>query len=87
LFYFSVVSPLIAQTDYNKVDEKKMGFERVLSRVRLRYEGTLNMEKKLSFSFYDTKAKSIIATREFNAIDNSAHRFYDQAKNKVSEGK
>jgi hypothetical protein len=32
----------------------------------------LNMEKKWSFSFYDTKAKSI-ATREFNAIDNSAY--------------
>jgi hypothetical protein len=55
-----------------------MGFGRVLSRVkRLRYEGTLNMEKKWSFSFMMIrKAKSIIATREFNAIDNSAYTVF-----------
>jgi hypothetical protein len=57
--------------------KKKMGFGRVLSRVqRLRYEGTFEHGKKLSFSFYDTKAKSIIATREFNAIDNSAYTVF-----------
>jgi antitoxin component YwqK of YwqJK toxin-antitoxin module len=41
------------------------------------------------FRFYDdTKTASIIATREFNALDDSAYTiFYDQAKNKVSEGK
>jgi hypothetical protein len=49
---------------------------------RPRYEGLSSMEKKLEFQFYDdTKAKSIIATREFNSTDNSAHTvFYDQAK-------
>jgi hypothetical protein len=45
------------------------------------------MERNWSFSFMMTKAKSIIATREFNAIDNSAYTvFYDQAK-KQGEGK
>jgi hypothetical protein len=42
------VHSLIAQTDYNKVDEgeKKMGFGRVLSRVqRLRYGELSNMEE------------------------------------------
>ncbi|HAT75795.1 MAG TPA: hypothetical protein DCS19_02875, partial [Flavobacterium sp.] len=38
---------------------------------------------------YDnTKTKRVIATREFNPKDNSAYTiFYDQLKNKVSEGK
>jgi hypothetical protein len=54
LFLVLAFHSLIAQTDYNKVDEKekKWGLERVLSRVqRLRYEGTLNMERNWSFSF------------------------------------
>jgi hypothetical protein len=45
---------IIAQTDYNKVDEKekKWSLERVLSESkRPRYEGTLNMERSWSFSF------------------------------------
>jgi hypothetical protein len=46
---------LIAQTDYNKVERgKKMGFERVLSRVqRLRYEGTFEHGKEIGVLFYD----------------------------------
>jgi hypothetical protein len=55
---------------------KKMGFGKVLSRVQKTNEGTFEHGKKLSFSFYDTKAKSIIATREFNAIDNSAYTVF-----------
>jgi antitoxin component YwqK of YwqJK toxin-antitoxin module len=85
---------MIAQTDYNKVDEneKKNGVWKgfYLESKRLRYEGIFEHGKEIGvFSFYDdTKAKSIIATREFNAVDNSAYTiFYDQAKNKVSEGK
>jgi antitoxin component YwqK of YwqJK toxin-antitoxin module len=85
---------MIAQTDYNKVDEKEKkngvwkGFYPESKRPR--YEGTFEHGKEIGvFSFYDdTKAKSLIATREFNAIDNSAYTvFYDQAKNRVSEGK
>jgi antitoxin component YwqK of YwqJK toxin-antitoxin module len=85
---------IIAQTDYNKIDEKGKkngvwkGFYQDSKRPR--YEGTFEHGKEVGvFNFYDdTKAKSIIATREFNSTDNSAHTvFYDQAKNKVSEGK
>jgi antitoxin component YwqK of YwqJK toxin-antitoxin module len=55
-----------------------------------KYEGTFEHGKEVSvFTFYDnTKTKIILATREFNPIDNSAYTiFYDQLKNKVSEGK
>jgi antitoxin component YwqK of YwqJK toxin-antitoxin module len=85
---------MIAQTDYNKVDEKEKkngvwkGFYPESKRPR--YEGTFEHGKEIGvFSFYDdTKAKSLIATREFNTTDNSAYTiFYDQAKNRVSEGK
>ena len=85
---------LHAQTDFNKLDEKgkkhgvwKGFFE---GSKRPRYEGTFEHGKEVGvFNFYDdTKAKSLIATREFNAKDNSAYTiFYDQNKNKVSEGK
>jgi antitoxin component YwqK of YwqJK toxin-antitoxin module len=57
---------------------------------RPRYEGTFSHGKELDlFKFFDdTKIGSVIATREFNAIDNVAYTiFYDQSKNKVSEGK
>lgn len=83
-----------AQLDYNKVDEKgkKNGVWKgfYVDSKRPKYEGTFEHGKEVGvFSFYDdTKAKSIIATREFNGTDNSAYTvFYDQAKNKVSEGK
>lgn len=83
-----------SQTDVNRLDEKgqkhglwKGSYE---ESKRPRYEGTFNHGKEIGiFNFYDdTKTKSIIATREFNAKDNSAYTiFYDQKKNKVSEGK
>lgn len=93
LMFFSVFC-LYAQTDFNKLDEKGKkhgvwkGFYEESKRPR--YEGTFEHGKEIGiFNFYDdTKAKSIIATREFNAKDNSAYTiFYDQYKNKVSEGK
>jgi len=85
---------IIAQSDYNKVDEKGKkngawkGFYEGSKRPK--YEGTFEHGKEVGvFNFFDdTKSKSIIATREFNTADNSAYTiFYDQAKNKVSEGK
>ncbi|MFV8336615.1 toxin-antitoxin system YwqK family antitoxin [Flavobacterium sp. RSP29] len=85
---------LYAQTDFNKLDDKGKkhgvwkGFYEESKRPR--YEGTFDHGKEIGiFNFYDdTKAKSIIATREFNTIDNSAYTiFYDQNKNTVSEGK
>ena len=83
-----------AQTEFNKLDEKGLkngvwkGFYEESKRPR--YEGTFLHGKETGiFNFFDdTKAKSIIATREFNSKDNSAYTiFYDQNNNKVSEGK
>jgi antitoxin component YwqK of YwqJK toxin-antitoxin module len=57
---------------------------------RPRYEGTFNHGKEIGmFKFFDdTKAKTVIATREFNANENSCYTiFYNQKSNKVSEGK
>jgi antitoxin component YwqK of YwqJK toxin-antitoxin module len=94
ILVFLNVFCLHAQTDFNKLDEKgkkhglwKGFFE---ESKRPRYEGTFVHGKETGvFNFYDdTKAKSVIATREFNPKDNSAYTiFYDQDKNKVSEGK
>ena len=85
---------IFAQFEINKLDEKgkKHGLWKGIfeESKRPRYEGTFDHGKEIGvFIFYDdTKAKSIIATREFNAKDNSAYTiFYDQNKNKVSEGK
>lgn len=85
---------IIGQTSYNKVDEKgkKDGLWKGFyeDSKRIRYEGTFDHGKEVGvFTFYDdTKVKSTIATREFNSVDNSAYTiFYDQSKNKVSEGK
>ncbi|MFV8323323.1 toxin-antitoxin system YwqK family antitoxin [Flavobacterium sp. LB3P21] len=92
LVFFS--QNIVSQTEFNKLDEKGKkhgvwkGFYQESKRPR--YEGTFEHGKEIGiFNFYDdTKAKSIIATREFNAKDNSAYTiFYDQNKNKVSEGK
>ncbi|WP_269222191.1 hypothetical protein [Flavobacterium sp. IMCC34518] len=57
---------------------------------RPRYEGTFEHGREIGvFNFFDdTKAKSVIATRTFNAKENSCYTiFYDQNKNVVSEGK
>lgn len=84
---------LMAQTDFNKLDAqgKKHGSWKGFyeESKRPRYEGTFEHGKEIGiFQFFDdTKAKSIVATREFHAKDNSAYTiFFDQAKNKVSEG-
>jgi antitoxin component YwqK of YwqJK toxin-antitoxin module len=57
---------------------------------RPRYEGTFDHGKEVgTFKFFDdTKAATIIATREFYNKDNSCYTiFYNQKGNKVSEGK
>ncbi|MFV5692591.1 toxin-antitoxin system YwqK family antitoxin [Flavobacterium sp. LT1R49] len=94
VLFFLNVFYLQAQNDFNKLDQngKKHGLWRGLyeESKRPRYEGTFVHGKETGvFNFYDdTKVKSIIATREFNPADNSAYTiFYDQNKNKVSEGK
>jgi antitoxin component YwqK of YwqJK toxin-antitoxin module len=85
---------VFSQTGFNKLDQKgqKHGVWRGFfeESKRLRYEGSFDHGREIGiFYFYDdTKTKSILATREFNTIDNSAYTiFYDQKKNKVSEGK
>ena len=83
-----------AQNDFNKLDDKGnknglwKGFYQDTKNPK--YEGTFDHGKEVGiFKFFDnTKTKIIIATREFNPKDNSAYTiFYDQLKNKVSEGK
>ncbi|WP_310560809.1 hypothetical protein [Flavobacterium sp.] len=83
-----------AQNLYNKLDDKgnKNGLWKgfYMDTKNPKYEGTFNHGKEVGiFNFYDnTKTKIIIATREFNPKDNSSYTiFYDQLKNKVSEGK
>ena len=83
-----------AQNNFNKLDEKgnKNGpWKGIYEDTKnLKYEGTFEHGKEVGFfTFFDnTKTKKVIATREFNTKDNSAYTiFYDQNKNKVSEGK
>lgn len=91
---FLCCQAVFSQTDANPVDAngKKHGVWKgfYAESGRQRYEGTFDHGKEVGvFNFYDdTKAKSIIATRTFNAADNSCYTvFYDQNKNVVSEGK
>ncbi|WP_427872775.1 toxin-antitoxin system YwqK family antitoxin [Flavobacterium sp. MMS24-S5] len=57
---------------------------------RPRYEGTFDHGKETGvFKFFDdTKKGDVLATRDFSANDGSSYTvFFDQNKNKVSEGK
>jgi antitoxin component YwqK of YwqJK toxin-antitoxin module len=85
---------VFAQADFNRLDEKgnKNGpWKGIYEDTKNpKYEGTFDHGKEIGvFTFFDnTKTKRVIATREFNAEDNSAYTImYDQLKNKVSEGK
>lgn len=89
--FFSV---LHAQKEYNQLDAKglKHGLWKGVyeESKRPRYQGTFDHGKEIGlFQFFDdTQKGDVIATREFNSKDNSAYTiFYDQNKNKVSEGK
>jgi len=91
--FLFIVSNTFAQ-DYNKLDEngKKHGLWKGFyeESKRPRYEGTFEhgIEVGIFKFFDDTKAGTVIATREFNAKDNSCYTiFYNQKNNKVSEGK
>ena len=91
---FCFSTTLFSQSDFNKLDENgnKNGVWKGIyeESKRPRYEGTFDHGKEIGlFTFFeDTKSRTIIATREFNSKDNSAYTiFYDQNKNKVSEGK
>jgi antitoxin component YwqK of YwqJK toxin-antitoxin module len=93
-FFLSICTVFYAQVDVNNLDKngQKTGNWRGFysDTKNLKYEGSfLNGKEVGSFTFYDnTKTKTIVATRMFNANDNSAYTtFYDAAKNVVSEGK
>jgi antitoxin component YwqK of YwqJK toxin-antitoxin module len=94
IVFFVMNAAAVAQTEFNQLDPKGSkngpwkGF--YPESKRLRYDGTFEHGKEVGvFRYYDdTQAQSIIATREFNKIDNSAYTmFYNQANNLVSEGK
>lgn len=93
LILFFISSNIFAQ-DINQVDSKglKHGVWKGIyeESKRPRYEGTFNHGKETGmFKFFDdTKAGTVVATREFNEKDNSCYTiFYNQNGNKVSEGK
>lgn len=85
---------LLSAQDFNKSDAsgKKDGVWKGTYEVskRPRYEGTFNHGKEMGvFKFFDdTQKGDVIATRDFTANNGSSYTiFYDQSKNKVSEGK
>jgi antitoxin component YwqK of YwqJK toxin-antitoxin module len=85
---------ITAQGNENKLDSegKKDGLWKgtYAESKRPRYEGTFNHGKETGvFKFFDdTKKGDVIATRDFTANDGSSYAiFYDQNKNKVSEGR
>lgn len=84
----------VAAQDFNKTDNngKKDGVWKGIYEVskRPRYEGTFDHGKETGIFKYfdDTKKGDVMATRDFTANDGSSYTiFYDQNKNKVSEGK
>jgi antitoxin component YwqK of YwqJK toxin-antitoxin module len=83
-----------AQDKINQFDDKgeRHGLWRGTHKEsnRIRYEGTFNHGKETGvFKYFDdTKAGTVIATRDFSKGDGSCYAvFYDQKSNKVSEGK
>lgn len=94
LIIFLLATTFSLAQDFNKLDEngKKHGLWKGFyeESKRQRYEGTFDHGKEVGmFKFFDdTKAGTVIATRQFNSNDNSCYTiFYNQNKNKVSEGK
>lgn len=93
LIFFNVFC-IQAQNEFNKLDEKgnKNGLWKGVyeDTKNPKYEGIFDHGRETGiFTFFDnTRVKNVIATREFNQKDNSAYTiFYDQSKNKVSEGR
>lgn len=92
LFLFSLMG--FSQEKLNQFDSngKRHGLWRGTYKEsnRIRYEGNFNHGKETGLFKYfdDTKAASVIATRDFSQEDDSCYAiFYDQKGNKVSEGK
>lgn len=93
LFLFFSTFIVNAQDKINQLDDKgnRHGLWKGTYKEsnRLRYEGTFNHGKETgTFKYFDdTKAATVIATRDFSKGDGSCYAiFYDQKGNKVSEG-
>lgn len=91
--FILMFSAMAQSQDINKVDDKgqKHGPWKGYypESKRLKYEGTFDHGKETGvFTFFDdTKAQSVVATRDFSKGSNSAYtKFFDQKKNIVSEG-
>jgi antitoxin component YwqK of YwqJK toxin-antitoxin module len=91
---FLLIGSVAFAQDFNKLDDNgnKHGVWKGIyeESKRPRYEGTFDHGKEVGiFKFFDdTKAGTVIATREFNPKNNSCYTiFYNQKNNKVSEGK
>ena len=96
IFLFLLFGAFIAnaQDKINQLDDKgnRHGLWRGTYKEsnRVRYEGTFDHGKETGvFKYFDdTKAGTVIATRDFSKGDGSCYAvFYDQKGNKVSEGK
>ncbi|MFN3754643.1 toxin-antitoxin system YwqK family antitoxin [Flavobacterium sp.] len=94
IFFFLLQAAVLFAQDFNKLDEngKKHGLWKGIyeESKRPRYEGVFEHGKEVGlFKFFDdTRAGTVIATRDFNAKDNSCYTiFYNQKGSKVSEGK
>ncbi len=94
ILIFLLISSVSFAQEFNKLDENglKQGLWKGIyeESKRPRYEGVFDHGKEVgTFKFFDdTKTGTVIATREFNAKDNSCYTiFYNQKNNKVSEGK
>ncbi|WP_291113573.1 toxin-antitoxin system YwqK family antitoxin [Flavobacterium sp. UBA6135] len=90
---FLTVTQLFSQSEPNQLNAKgqKHGLWKGYydDTKNLKYEGTFENGKEVGvFTFYDnTKTKRVVATREFDAKDNSAYTIFYKGKFKVSEGK
>lgn len=91
--FLAISNFIFAQDKLNQFDEKGVrhglwkGFHEESKRPR--YEGTFEHGKETgTFKYYDdTKAGTVIATRDFSKGDGSCYTiFFDQKNNKVSEG-
>ncbi|MFW0736410.1 toxin-antitoxin system YwqK family antitoxin [Flavobacterium sp. T12S277] len=92
LLFLNTVFVVAQEVNKSDASGKKDGIWKGTYEVskRPRYEGTFNHGKETGvFKFFDdTKKGDVIATRDFTANDGSSYTiFYDQNKNKVSEGK
>jgi antitoxin component YwqK of YwqJK toxin-antitoxin module len=91
--FLAISNFISAQDKLNQFDEKGLrhglwkGYHEESKRPR--YEGTFEHGKEIgTFKYFDdTKAGTVIATRDFSKEDGSCYTiFYDQKNNKVSEG-